>query len=660
MLALLATVAAAQPGGADLSSLAPGNRIDAARERVRDESLTGAERLDALRSLIDALDARLSMEDVPAETKMRDAVELSESLLSFASWQGLQTTASAGILTPGMRRETTTLAVKALVTMRVFDALAERDRAPDDALRARAALAKARAGMMLHASAAPQLQREAGLEAAESIRGLPTLLRAREASIDGGAASENAEAEAQRLVLLGLLALQSGRAEEARERLQAAREVAMANRTKAEAALTAAFATRAIDGPRRAYDELASLGDDPAFAEIERTDPLVRILRADAMRRVALADAEFATGEDLERAARDARAPYLALAEQGVEGIDTLALRGLLMDKAAISGDALRARLGNDASDGAFERLAVASIGVDTDALRSAVEGIGPDDRAAGFRADAMWRLATLLVQRQGDAEAQREAAQTALRFADEYPDDPRTGSMLSLGASAGQRHSALAGESPASLGLYEDALRANLEHVERTGKRSAREDSLRFEFGRVLALQGENDRAAEQLARVAEGDLGLRAAELLLSLAQRSGDEARVSEAADLVRRRARGVLEQGEDQGARRALERAGAVGLAADLRAAVARGDADAASSAATGIVESDAPGGESVVRDEAVSIVEQLAALERERGDLNETKRSMARVAVAIAAPLADAEGALDGDRVLLARARRQTG
>jgi hypothetical protein len=78
----------------------------------------------------------------------------------------------------------------------------------------------------------------------------------------------------------------------------------------------------------------------------------------------------------------------------------------------------------------------------------------------------------------------------------------------------------------------------------------------------------------------------------------------------------------------------------------------------------LASSEAPGVDRVLRGEAIEIVEGLSVIERERGDLNESQRASARVAVAIAGALVGLSertkaAALDGDRVLLARAQRMT-
>lgn len=645
----------------NISGLAPGARIDAARARLRDESLSGADRLAALRSLIDALDARLRMADIPPETRARDAVELAESSLTASAWEGVQATASVGVLTPGMRDAARASAERALDAAQTFER-AGAARA-DDTLRARAVLARARAGALLRAASSDDASRARGLEALASIRSAASLLRAREGEALGGEVVENAEAEAQRLTLLGLLALEEGRADEARRRFTDAAAIALSPRTKAEATLAGAFATRAIDGPRAAYDRLGALERDADFGAIERDDPLVRILRADAMRRVAIASAEFATGDDLSRAVRDAGAPYMALAERGVPGIEPLALRALLWEKAASSAAPLLARLGptNASVNAAFERAAAGD--------RAALSSIVASDDALGalgpFAPDALWRAASALRENTDDAAAQRDAATLLLRLASTAPDDPRAGAALGGAASCAQRAAALANESPESLDLYERTLRAALARAERAKDPALRADSLRFELGRVLALEGRDDDASGQLAGVTSGDLGLRAAELLLSLAQRAGDEARVARAADVVRSRSSAILAQGENDAARRALERAGAVGQNAALRVAVERSDADAAGKAAVALVDSGAAGADRTLRDEAVNLVERLAAVERDRGELNDAQRRSARVAAAIGAALVDASSraksaALDGDRVLLARAQRMTG
>lgn len=654
---------AAQPSGATepgmrLSDLSPGSRIDAARERLRDESLPGEARLRALRDLMDALEARLRMEGVPSETRARDAVELAESAMTASAWEGVQTTASVGILTPGMRREAERAARRAIDALATFDAAGVQD----ETLRVRATLADARAGMLLRASASdPEVRREA-LERARTIRDAPTLLRAKEGAIEGDAAVDNAEAEAQRLTLLGLVALEDGRPAEARERFQGASALALSPRTKAEAMLGAAMATRAIEGPRVAFDRLASLEVDPEFVEIEASDPLVRILRADAMRRVAIAGAEFATGDDLARLVRDASAPYFALAERGVPGIEPIALRALLWDKASATAGPLLTRVGAGDRRAPFER-ATAS---DADGLAALVS---TDDAIAAlgpFAPDALWRAAGALRANENDPKAQRDASAMLLRLARGWTGDPRVGAALGGAASSAQRASSLANESGESLDLYERALRAALAHVERTNDPALREDSLRFELGRVLALRERDDEASAELARVpAGGELGLRASELLLSLAQREGDEERVARAAAVVTERAQAMLAQGENELARRALERAGAVGQNAELRAAIERGDSGAAASASGALANSGAPNVDRLLRAEAIGIVERLASIERERGDLNAQQRAGARVGVAIASALVELStrerlSALEGDRVLLARAQRMTG
>jgi hypothetical protein len=665
LVAGCAQVAAAQQNGATepgmrLSDLSPGARIDAARAQLRDESLSGEERLRALRDLMGALDARLGMSDIPGETRARDAVELAESALTASAWEGVQTTASVGILTPGMRREAERAARRAIDAIDVFRGMGAG--AQDETLRVRATLADARAGMLLRASSLSAEVRREALERARTIRDAPTLLRAREGAIEGDAAVENSEAEAQRLTLLGLVALEDGRPAEATERFRGASALALSARTKAEATLGAALATRAIEGPRVAYDRLASLEVDAEFVSIEASDPLVRILRADAMRRVAIAGAEFATGEDLARSVRDASAPYFALAERGVPGIEPIALRALLWDKAGATAGPLLTRVGAGERRAAFERAATS----DADGLRAIVSSDEALAAMGPFAPDALWRAAGALRARENDPGAQREASIMLLRLAQGWKDDPRVGAALGGAASSAQRASALTNESGESLDLYERALRAAIAHVERTDDPALREDSLRFELGRVFALRERDDEASAELARVpAQGELGLRAAELLLSLAQRAGDDERVARAAGVVTERAEGLLAQGENELARRAIERAGAVGQNAELRAAIERGDAGAAASASGALANSGAPNVDRALRAEAIGVVEGLAMIERERGDLNAQQRTSARVGVAIASALVELSerersSALEGDRVLLARAQRMTG
>ncbi len=650
---------------APLTALAPGARIDAAREQLRDESLSGSERLAALRELIAALEARGAIVDLPNETRARDSVELAEAALTVSAWEGVLATASVGILTPGMRETAAAQARQALDALKAYDAAAGAARDSNETLALRAKMSRARAGMLLRVAAEDEASKRAGLEAARSVRGAPTLLRSREDSVAGNAAVENAEAEAQRLIVLGLLELDDGNATQARARFESAAKVALSPRTQAEAVLGAALATRGVEGPAAALSRLSSLDLDPSFVEIEESDPLVRILRADATRRVAIASAEFAQGEAFARAVEEAGAAYIALAQRGVPGIDPIALRGLLLQKAAISGAPLMVRIGGDANAGAFERLAVAMNPPVVERLSKVVRADGALEALGDFGADGLWTLVGAVREKRDDRAAQQEAVSIALIFAERYPDDPRAGAALGAGAASAQRYAALTNESPEAMGMYETVLRAAIVYLERKDDPALREDSLRFELGRVLAIRNEDAAAAEQLARVTDGELGLRASELLLSLAQRSGDEARVAQAAGVVEERARAVLAKGENAAARAALERAGAVGQNAELRGAVERSDAGAAGAAASQLASGGAPGVDRVLRGEAVEIVERLSAIERERGDLNPAQRANARVAVAIAGPLVELSegtksGSRDGDRVLLARAQRMTG
>ncbi len=664
---LLAGHAACAQGTSDaqLSALAPGARIDAAREQLRDESLSGGERLAALRELIDALEARGAIRDLPNETRARDAVELAEAALTASSWEGVMATASVGILTPGMRDTAAAQAQQALDALDRYDAAAESARENNETLALRARMSRARAGMLLRAAAADDAQRRAGLEAAQAVRGAPTLLRSRDDTIAGAAAVENAEAEAQRLIVLGLLALDEGSASDARARFESAAKTALSPRTQAEATLGAALATRGVEGPAAALSRLSALEIDPAFADIEEADPLVRILRADATRRVAIASAEFAQGEAFDRGVNDAGAAYMALAERGVAGIEPIALRGLLLQKAAASGAPLLVRLGSDPTSGAFERLAVAMNPPNVERITKVVRAKGALDTLGDFGADGLWTLVGAVREKRDDRAAQQEAVSIALVFAERYPDDPRVGAALGAGAASAQRAAALSNESPEAMGLYEAVLGAAIAHLERGDDPALREDSLRFELGRVLAIRKDDEAAIEQLARVTEGELGLRASELALSLAQRSGEESRIAQAAGVVEERARALLAKGENPAARAALDRAGAVGQNAELRSAVERSDAEAAGAAASQLASSDAPGVDRVLRSEAVEIVERLSVIERERGDLNAAQQANARVAVAIAGSLVELSertksASLDGDRVLLARAQRMTG
>jgi ElaB/YqjD/DUF883 family membrane-anchored ribosome-binding protein len=647
-----------------LSALAPGARIDAARERLRDDALSGSERLAALRDLIDALEARSALADLPSETRARDAVELAEALLTASAWEGVQATASVGILTPGMRSTAAAQAQSTLDALDKYAAAVEGARESNETLALRARLARSRAGMMLHQSSTDEASKRIGLEAAQSIRGAPTLLRSREDMIEGAAAVENAEAEAQRLILLGLVALDDGNASEARSKFESAATVALSPRSQAEATLGAALATRGIEGPAAAIARLSALELDPAFVKVEESDPLVRILRADAMRRVAIGSSEFAQGEAFIRAVNDAGAPYLALAARGVAGIEPIALRGLLLQKAAASGAPLVARLGPDQREGAFERLAVAMSPPTAVKLSLIMRADGAIPALGDFAADGLWALGGTLREKRDDRDAQYDAVTIALAMAERFPGDLRVGAALGAGAASAQRYAALTNESPEAMGMYEAVLRAAIAHVERQDDPALREDSLRFELGRVLAIKKDDESSAEQLAKVTEGELGLRASELLLSLAQRSGDESRIARAAGVVEDRARAVLALGENPVAQAALERAGAVGQNAELRGAIERSDASAAEAAAMLLASSEAPGVDRVLRGEAIEIVEGLSVIERERGDLNESQRASARVAVAIAGALVGLSertkaAALDGDRVLLARAQRMT-
>src|SRR5690606_5058869 len=154
IVALLASglSAGAEAQGTRVGALAPGERIDDARARLRDESLSGAERLDALRDLMAALDARGAMAGVPAETRARDAVELAESALTASAWEGVQATASVGVLTPSMREAARAHATRALDAITVYARHGNGERANDDALALRATLARARAGALLRAA----------------------------------------------------------------------------------------------------------------------------------------------------------------------------------------------------------------------------------------------------------------------------------------------------------------------------------------------------------------------------------------------------------------------------------------------------------------------------------------------------------------------------
>jgi hypothetical protein len=336
----------------------------------------------------------------------------------------------------------------------------------------------------------------------------------------------------------------------------------------------------------------------------------------------------------------------------------------LLLQKAAASGAPLVARLGPDQREGAFERLAVAMSPPTAVKLSLIMRADGAIPALGDFAADGLWALGGTLREKRDDRDAQYDAVTIALAMAERFPGDPRVGAALGAGAASAQRYAALTNESPEAMGMYEAVLRAAIAHVERQDDPALREDSLRFELGRVLAIKKDDKSSAEQLAKVTEGELGLRASELLLSLAQRSGDESRIARAAGVVEDRARAVLALGENPVAQAALERAGAVGQNAELRGAIERSDASAAEAAAMLLASSEAPGVDRVLRGEAIEIVEGLSVIERERGDLNESQRASARVAVAIAGALVGLSertkaAALDGDRVLLARAQRMT-
>lgn len=665
----LASHAPAQPGDAPtrtLESLTPGARIDAARARVGDESLRSEERLSAMRDLIDALEDRLERGDTPAETRLRDAVELTESLVAAMSWEGLVATASVGVLTSSMREQAEEGSRWALRAAARFDAARETVRAVDPALEARAALARSRAGLTLALATGDAETRRSALVDASAVRGVPSLLRE-----DETGAAENAEAESQRLLCLGRLALLDARALEARVSFTGARQMAQSPRAKAEAALGAALATAQTDGPREAQRELEALAQDAAWAEIERADALASILHADASRRIALTQAEFAEGDSLREGAFDAARPYLDLAARGVVGAPGPALRSLLIEKAAASGGTLLLRLERAPSEAsAFERVARAlsreTGASDDDALRSlraavllpgggvsaqTLSAVGP------FASDALWRLGVSLSERHDDPASQREAAAILLDFAQRYPDDQRAPGAIA-GATASAQRVAIA--SPADEGasaLYERTLRAALDDP-----RSAddpRADAWRFELGRLLAAGARDEEADAALARVSGGALGVRAAELRLALAERSGDERRIAQRAGDLERVASAAGAEGAV-----ALERARAVRASAEVRAAAQSGDEQGAMQAAARLADADPERAQTILRAEASRLVESLALVDAQGEPLSESHRAAARVGAALGRALVELSGqrggVSDGDRVLLARAQRFVG
>ena len=140
------------------------------------------------------------------------------------------------------------------------------------------------------------------------------------------------------------------------------------------------------------------------------------------------------------------------------------------------------------------------------------------------------------LSEAERDALAQRDACVTLLEFATRVSADPRAPGAYAAAAAAGQR-AALAspGDEPTQA-LYERTLRAAIAGAAHTD--AARVSAWRFELGRTLASNGRDDEADAELTRVVAGPLTLRAAELRLALAERSGDEQRVAQrAADLER---------------------------------------------------------------------------------------------------------------------------
>ncbi|MBX3353392.1 MAG: hypothetical protein KF684_10720 [Phycisphaeraceae bacterium] len=660
----LAPHAPGQPGpppARTLESLTPGARIDAARARVGDESLRSEDRLDAMRDLIDALEDRLERGDTPAETRVRDAIELAESIVSAMAWEGLLATASVGVLTSSMREQAEAGSQRALRAAARFDEARETVRAVDPALEARAALARSRAGITLALSTGDAETRRRAVVAASAIRAVPSLLRE-----DEHGAAENAEAEAQRLLCLARLSLLEARALEARVSFTGARQIAQSPRAKAEAALGAALATAQTDGPREALRQIDALARDDAWLEIERADALASILRADAARRIALAQAEFADADALRAGAIDAARPYLDLAARGVAGAPGPALRSLLVEKAAASGGPLLLRLSREPSDAsAFERVmrALARETGDDDALRAAIllPGSGVNAQALGavgpFAGDALWRLGVSRSERVDDAAAQREAAALLLDFAQRFPDDQRAFGAIAGATASAQRVAIASPGDERAAALYERTLRAALDDPRSAG--DARADAWRFELGRLLAAGGRDEEADDALAKVVAGALGVRAAELRLALAERAGDERRVAQRAADLERVAAGAGEDGAP-----ALERARAVRAAAEVRAAAQTGDEQGAMRAAARLADADPARAVTILRAEASRLVESLALVDAQGEPFSESHRATARVAAALGRALVELsgqrEGASDGDRVLLARAQRFLG
>ena len=167
-----------------------------------------------MRDLADALEERLERAETPVETRLRDATELAESLVAAMSWEGLTTTAAVGVLTNSMREQASGASERALRAVARFEALRADAGETDPALEARAALAKSRAALTLAFSTSDQDARRRALASAGAVRAVPTLLPQDDPdALDGGAGPEvvpvadNAEAESQRLLLLGHLAL---------------------------------------------------------------------------------------------------------------------------------------------------------------------------------------------------------------------------------------------------------------------------------------------------------------------------------------------------------------------------------------------------------------------------------------------------------------------
>lgn len=669
----------ARTGPGAFESLTPGARIDAARARVGDESLSGEQRLEAMRDLADALEERLERAETPAETRLRDAVELAESIVASMTWEGLTVTAAVGVMTPSMREQASASSQRALRAGARYDALRADAPEGDPALDARAALARARAGVTLALTTDDQDARRRALAGAGALRAVPTLLRADDDDPEGEdgfvPVADNAEAEAQRLILLGHLSSAEARAGEALAALERAAAIAIAPRSKAEATLGAALALAQVVGPDEARRRLDDLSRDPAWRALEEADALGAILLADARRRLALRDAEFAQGDALLGASRRAGDAYLALATKGVRGAPAPALRALLIEKAASSGGAVLARLGDaPLPAGAFERAARAMSRErgpsPADAgralrellLEQGAQGVRPRadsiDALGPFASDALWRLGAALSEAERDALAQRDACVALLEFASRFPTDPRAPGAFAGATAAGQRAAIASPADTPTQDLYERTLRAALAGAADADPQ--RTTAWRFELGRMLASNGRDADADAELTRVVAGPLALRAAELRLALAERSGDEQRVAQRAADLERAASGAT--GPD--AREALERARGVRASAEVRAASREGDAQAAMRAASRLADADAPRAQAILRAEAARLIDPLAA-EDARGDaLSERDRAGARVGVALGRALAELSRTLpdgaDRDKAQLARALRLTG